>query len=82
MPKRAKRGAGRRQAEPPDNPAALHLGRIANLLALIATRDMDRREQVRTLIGSGFTQSDAADLLHITPSAVRGFMFRARSRRG
>ena len=62
--------------------SARHLERIANLLAVVATKDLERGEQIRTLNAAGFSQQEIAALLHTSSSAVRGVLFRTRNQRG
>lgn len=49
---------------------AEQLRRIANLVALLATKGESQTNKVLTLTGAGFTNAEVADLLHVTQNVV------------
>jgi transcriptional regulator len=49
---------------------------------VVAVKDMERADQIRTLRAAGFSQQEIAGLLHTTGDAVKGILFRAKKRRG
>ncbi len=53
-----------------DTETAETLRRIANVLALLAVKDLPQRQQILTLSNAGFTPKEIAALLNTTPNNV------------
>lgn len=51
--------------------ALFELKRMSKLLALLATRDRKRNEQIKMLSDIDFQPKEIAELLGVTPNAVR-----------
>ena len=62
----------------PDESAAL--AKIANVLALLLTRDMNRSTAVATLNSCGFSTREIAELIGSTDGSVRAMLSQARKK--
>jgi predicted transcriptional regulator len=78
--KKPKKGAW--MVEEADEGVSDPLARIANLLALIATRDMTQREQIITITSAGYRRAEVARLLGTTPATVSQTLYEFRQTRG
>lgn len=56
----------------------LQLDRIANLLALIAAKDLDQAEQILLLDAAGFPAREIARLVRTTPNTVSVTLYQAK----
>lgn len=54
------------------------LRRIANLLALLATKGESQRDKVLTLTAAGFSTSEVATLLRVKPNTVAVAVYQAK----
>ena len=62
---------------------ASSLGRIANLLAILAVKDQeDDDAKIKMLDSAGFTPAEIGSLLGKKPNTVSAALYRARKRRG
>ena len=71
-----------------DDPASLAGGvnavqgeRLANLIALLLIKGEPQADQLRTLACAGFSNTEIARLLGLTPNAVNVALHRLRKRR-
>jgi hypothetical protein len=56
------------------------LAKIANVLALLLTREMNRSTTVATLSSCGFTTREVAELIGSTDGSVRAMLSQSRKR--
>lgn len=54
--------------------------RIANLLALQVTREMDQQDKISTMSVAGFSNADIAHLVGTSEATVRATLSRVRGR--
>ena len=57
------------------------LRRIANLLALLATKGEAQAEKILTLTAAGFSIAEVAVLLRATPNTVSVAIYRSKSKK-
>lgn len=62
------------------DPVVIELRKIANLLALSATREMKKNEAAVLLAQAGFAAADSAALLGTSDASVRAMLSQARSK--
>jgi len=74
----------RRTRRPTDDPAAgsegAHLQRIAKLLALLAVKGEQQRDQILTLDALGYSPAEIAELLRTTANTVSVTLSKHKSR--
>jgi DNA-binding CsgD family transcriptional regulator len=58
-----------------------NMGKIVNLLALIAVKGESQTEKILTLTAAGFTSSEIASLLRTTPNTVSVTVYQAKSKK-
>lgn len=63
------------------NPFDGQLRRVANLLALLLVKGESQPEKIRVLSSVGYTNAEIADLLGVTPNAVKVSLYQQRKRR-
>lgn len=56
------------------------MDKIANLLALLLIRDMNKSAAVGTLVGAGFSTREIAGLIGSSEGSVRAFASQARKK--
>lgn len=59
-----------------------HTAKIANVLALLLTRDMNRSTAVTTLQSCGFSTKEIAGLIGSTEGSVRAMLSQSRKKGG
>jgi len=65
---------------PVDDAAAVELRKIANLLALRFTSDLNRGERIYHLATCGFTNKEIAAITGSSEGSIRGFISQYRRR--
>lgn len=55
--------------------------RLTNLMALLLIKGEPQADQIRTLVSAGFSNTEIARLLAITPNAVNVALHRIRKRK-
>ena len=78
MAKKAARRRAPAAAEESAGSGTPALDRIAGLLALLVTKDMDKEDAAVRLGGVGFSDREIADILGVTDGYVRLSRFRAK----
>ena len=75
----------RRKKEPSDksldNPQDVQLKRIANLLALLAIKGQQQKEQIITLDAVGYSRDEIAQMLVTTPPTISQTLYAHRAGR-
>jgi hypothetical protein len=71
---------GARRKERSDNGQNDPLKSIANLLGLLATKDMNEGDKIGTLSAAGFTNQEIAALLRKEANTVKQVLFQKRKR--
>lgn len=78
----AARRKGRiRTGADPIAPSQTGLERLTNLVALLLVKGEPQADQIRTLAGAGYGNSEMATLLGLTPNAVNVALHRIRRKR-
>jgi DNA-directed RNA polymerase specialized sigma24 family protein len=78
---KGKRKSSRSAAAPPVSPEVRALERIGRLLAVIATKGLNLKDQVVLLDAAGYEVQEIADIAGATANNVRVALFRARKER-
>lgn len=55
--------------------------RVINLMALLLIKGEPQPDQLRTLVSAGFSNTEIARLLRLTPNAINVALYRMRKRK-